>query len=179
MTGRTHLVIGVLSGVAIAKYGNVTPDAIVLAGLASGVGALLPDIDMPGSIISRFLFPLRIVVALFKVAHRGMTHSILALLMVALVCWLGFLARPEYSLYFLCFAIGYASHMIADMLTPAGIAIFWPAPIKVKMLPAALSRAASPVLDKLFFIGGIAVIGMISTNSDARDLERFIYMVVR
>ncbi len=89
-------------------------------------GSLLPDVDHPGSAFGskvRFIsYPLSLVFG-----HRGITHSIWALIGM---CWLGWYFLTEYInvafLFVPCLALGYLSHLFADALTPQGIVPFWP-----------------------------------------------------
>ena len=170
MTGRTHLLIGALTGIAIAKSMSADPGIIAVATASAGVGALLPDIDTPKSIISQLIFPLRMLFAFFKVAHRGLTHSIPALIFIAWFCYMVYLDRPDFQIYLITFITGYASHMIADMLTPAGVSIFYPIPVKLKLMPAIISRITTPVLDRFIFFACIVGIFFIVFGVDATPL---------
>lgn len=90
MQAKTHEVTGISLAVATAavicepgmsvfSYG-----ATLVAGAA--VGSLLPDIDHGGSKISREHKVISSIVS-DKLKHRGFTHSLLANLLVALVCF--------------------------------------------------------------------------------------------
>ena len=84
-------------------------------------GSLLPDLDHPKSWVGRRARPVSTAIA--KVlGHRGITHSALAL--VGLVMVLG---RAGYAPGIVsALALGYLSHLGADMLTPAGLRLAWP-----------------------------------------------------
>ncbi len=56
----------------------------------------------------------------FNTNHRTFTHSILGLLLFAIIIW--FLCRPAA----IPFAVGYASHMIIDLFNKRGEQIFFP-----------------------------------------------------
>jgi inner membrane protein len=77
------------------------------------------------------------------VRHRGPTHSLLFLALVAAL--LGALggalgvgsyrpvdALPGVGLGVVLGAVGIGSHLLADMLTPAGVNLFWPLPAESK-----------------------------------------------
>jgi membrane-bound metal-dependent hydrolase YbcI (DUF457 family) len=58
-------------------------------------------------------------------AHRGLTHSLLGLVGVTTGCWLltAWAVGPALTVGF---GVGYASHLLADMLTPQGIRLASP-----------------------------------------------------
>lgn len=119
---------------------------------AAALGAVLPDIDEPGSMIGSkvpgsalgrvgraavggLILYLGVtgkdrlavlsgagLLALAFAPHRGVTHS-LAGMAVAL---LG--VRALYPAAALAFVMGYALHLAADALTPHGAPLFWPWP---------------------------------------------------
>jgi membrane-bound metal-dependent hydrolase YbcI (DUF457 family) len=95
------------------RYGPAATVALV-------VGAELPDLD--------FLFTLGGPVLSF-VHHRGMTHSLLGgmglALLGALVLW-GFCRAHEYWRLALWTWLGVLLHIGMDYLTPYGTQVFWP-----------------------------------------------------
>lgn len=123
MRGSTHLIAGLLMGALIA------PDAAVIA--AAGVGALLPDIDHPNSVISRWAGLVAAPIRWF-VSHRGLLHSGAA---AALVVLLALLVPAPWTLYALAAATGYNSHIALHALTVAGIPFFWPSRTRISLLP--------------------------------------------
>ena len=138
MRGVTHASAGVAGSLIFL------PVSIYGLGLAF-MGSLLPDIDEPNSLISRYSFlgnktvrflvggglliagihynflipPGLFLLALSFVPHRGVTHSLLCWLLTGAIMWL---LLPEYALYF---AIGYLLHLLADMVT-GGVPLLWP-----------------------------------------------------
>jgi inner membrane protein len=119
MLARSHVIMGVALGGVLAVAQGQPPDAQTLGLVA--LGALLPDIDHPGSAVGRRLAVISVPVAAIF-GHRGFTHSLLALAgcIAALVAggWGHDWAQP--------LAIGYISHLLADMLTPSGVPLLWP-----------------------------------------------------
>ncbi|WP_177223972.1 metal-dependent hydrolase [Neomoorella thermoacetica] len=141
MRGSTHL----FSGLAAASLLSTNLPGLGMAAL----GALLPDIDQPGSMISRevtgvpfgrigrgivgiailgawhqtrlpLLLPVGIAfVALAFLHHRGITHSLSGLMLA----WLAIktLGWPQVP-----FLIGYGIHLAEDLLTPSGIPLLYP-----------------------------------------------------
>ncbi|MBK1733740.1 hypothetical protein CKO15_00265 [Halorhodospira abdelmalekii] len=123
MTFVTHVLFGVTCYIPISALLGYPP---TLSGAAlAAFGALLPDIDEPRSWIGRrFLFlsqPLRTFFG-----HRGITHSLAFCILIGAL--LGLLSH-SYALpegLALAILIGYASHLIADAVTPGGIPLMWP-----------------------------------------------------
>ncbi len=100
MQGVTHMMAGIVSAMAVAPN---EPKAIGLAAL----GSILPDIDHGSSFIGR-----RIPFVNKFVKHRGVTHSLIATVIAFYINpWLG---------------LGYASHIILDMLTKQGVRLLFP-----------------------------------------------------
>ena len=141
MTAEGHLLFSVATLVLAQKL-EITP------ALADGdwfhmipavlLGSLLPDLDHPGSILGR-LFRI-ISLPLSKLCgHRGFTHSLLAFCGLAILWEIQVSPRWDISAdIFHALLLGYLSHLIADMLTPAGVPFLWP----LKM------RFALPILGK-------------------------------
>jgi membrane-bound metal-dependent hydrolase YbcI (DUF457 family) len=94
---------------------------------AAILGALLPDIDAPGSAIGSLLFPISYSLDKLGLKHRTSTHSLFAFpivffFLVALPTHF----YPAYFQAFLAIAIGYMSHYLADALTKTGIPLLYP-----------------------------------------------------
>ncbi|WP_051966249.1 metal-dependent hydrolase [Thermanaerosceptrum fracticalcis] len=110
MTGPTHLATGILI------TASLTSDP---KGLAIGmVASLLPDIDEPGSMISRKIPIIPYIISLL--GHRTITHSL-----IGLVLFSGFLFVYAKE-YLMVGGVAYLSHLILDTLTPAGVPWFYP-----------------------------------------------------
>lgn len=114
------MALGVAAWLGVASHLGHADVAPLPIGLAV-IGSLLPDIDHPKSWMGKRLCPLSTVWAKF-LGHRGVTHSLFA---VAACCWMllrhglpAALAAP--------LAVGYLSHLGADLLTPGGLRLAWP-----------------------------------------------------
>jgi inner membrane protein len=138
MMAKTHVIVGLTYGVALlpavgTRYTPVEYGAVVV-GLV--IGSLLPDIDHPHSTISQFI-PIvgRFISAWTQ--HRGLFHSILGVVLMfgaaglasstvrSVTTTLGLPTElPPYIGAGLI--IGYALHIIADMLTTHGVKLFYP-----------------------------------------------------
>ena len=123
----THILFGALLLLVIENYIHIS----LLQWAVIPLAAILPDIDTENSFISKRL-PL--IPLLFSgVKHRTLTHSLVGL---AVATWLAFIVG-----YFIHhieitfpFFIGYASHILADMLNDAGVAIFYPVKKRYRFL---------------------------------------------
>jgi inner membrane protein len=117
MLAATHVIFGVGLSLLAAKV--TAADSLPLVVAAGAVGSLLPDIDHPKSTFGKVIWPISgIIGGIF--GHRGITHSLLAVLAVAWFLW-GHL--PPWGLGL---AVGYLSHLLADWLTPSGVPLMWP-----------------------------------------------------
>lgn len=128
MTGRTHLLAGAAAGAALLcsqGLGPVAPVQLAAVGAAACLGALLPDLDHPQSLLSRKAGPVGAVPGLF-LRHRGPTHSLAA----ALATWAGasWLCAAQGLPHAAALAAlaGYLSHLALDALTPGGVPLLWP-----------------------------------------------------
>lgn len=113
LNGATHLIGGLTTAVIM---GMTKPSELVVAAVAS----LLPDVDRQNSLLGRFIpvLPSLIERVLGK---RTLTHSFLFGGILAWVIWL-----QGWGL-FMAFAIGFASHLVLDVVT-GKVALLWPLP---------------------------------------------------
>ena len=113
MMAPTHVAFGLACALTLDGYTG----AVALA--ATAAAALLPDIDHPGATAGRAL-PMLSLPLSWLFGHRGMTHSVLAVVACfAAAGWLGgpLVARSA--------AIGYASHLAGDMIC-GRVPLLWP-----------------------------------------------------
>ncbi|WP_414146927.1 metal-dependent hydrolase [Erwinia sp. BNK-24-b] len=129
MTAEGHLIFAIASAI-FAKRADLTP---VLGSAdwwhiipATLLTCLLPDIDHPRSTLGqRFRWLSQPIARAF--GHRGFTHSLLAV--IGGVMLLRLQLPKEWVLpadVFQGMVLGYLSHIVADMLTPAGVPLLWP-----------------------------------------------------
>jgi inner membrane protein len=89
------------------------------------IGAILPDIDHTKSLIGKIFYPLS--KAIYRnFGHRTITHSLLIFSILSLIFGVfeGFFS-PNPHLY-LIFIFAYFSHLVLDMITVAGVPLFYP-----------------------------------------------------
>ncbi|MGO9818436.1 MAG: metal-dependent hydrolase [Acidocella sp.] len=120
MMAKSHVVVGIATWVATAPLLHLSPVNPLYLALAVA-GSLLPDVDHPNSWIGRRSRPVSTAIAA-ALGHRGLTHSAVAVAgLVALLLHAGY-QQAEVS----ALAVGYLSHLAADMLTPRGLRLAWP-----------------------------------------------------
>ena len=111
-------------------------------------GSLLPDLDHTeskfGSKVPFISYPIS---AIF--GHRGITHSLLAITAIAWAMktyiFTGNGSTGLYVLFMWPLAIGYLSHLFADLFSYAGIPLFYPFRYKFR-IPALSSGAAHVII---------------------------------
>jgi inner membrane protein len=142
MTGKSHMTVGVVTYASLWAHPIPPLDVPLLAGTHAALalpvalalvllGSLLPDLDHPEGRLANerilgipVLKPLSwLIGAVF--GHRGATHSLLALAGLVALGDLPFLPWAWAHLGLLL-GWGYASHLLADMLTKSGVPLLWP-----------------------------------------------------
>ena len=120
MMARSHVVVGVATWVASAPALHLsTFDPVDL--LLVVIGSLLPDIDHPKSWVGQRTRPVSTIIAA-TLGHRGITHSALAVIVMAAL-----LSHAGYHRGWIsALVVGYLSHLAADMLTTRGLRLAWP-----------------------------------------------------
>lgn len=116
MDGKTHLGAGILTGISAIYLKNrfdldinALDSALFVVGCS--VGSLLPDIDIEGSMLGRF------IPGWLLWEHRTFTHSFLFMIIVGVI---GALLKAPYLLLFgLC--VGILTHLALDAITPMGL----------------------------------------------------------
>jgi inner membrane protein len=166
MMARSHVVVGLAAWVAAAPLLRLPALEPLCLGLAVA-GSLLPDLDHPGSWVGRRSRPVSTVVAAM-LGHRGLTHSAIAVFaLVALLAHAGYQRSAVSAL-----AIGYLSHLAADMLTPRGLRLAWPLR-RTWGLP--LCRSGSPIEPLIVALAALAAWWLLAqgTGPVARMLHSF------
>ncbi len=167
--GRTHAMGGVASLWLLLPFERAIAPEAVAASVASGMplgtassfgllclfavlGALLPDLDAPRSLLSTFSvgsrrenvqpFALPALVLHRALGHRGFLHSLAGLVLVTVLLslpiglWLG--NAFGYALAaqaFVALVLGYASHLALDACTRTGVLLLYPDKTRRFFLP--------------------------------------------
>ena len=186
MTGLTHLAGGVASLLpltlaypALFPDAPLTPEALGAAALAACLGALLPDLDAPQSLLKNWKVgyrrtgkrgrtltpayrPFEPVASLLSplLGHRRPLHSLLGLGVAAVLLglpaafWLGWPAT-------LALVLGYASHLLLDACTVSGVPLLWPDPRPLWALPKRLRAVTGGPWEDLF-LAVLALLGLLA-----------------
>ncbi len=131
MQGKTHMAAATAISLGIVTYktqdfGLLQSGVLIASTIA---GSLLPDIDIKNSKVSHKHKFLSFFIRLF-IEHRG-THSIIFMALLSIPLFLMTMILPsELRPYGILFGfgilLGYASHIILDMLTPKGSPVLNP-----------------------------------------------------
>lgn len=184
MTGKTHLVAGLLAGEIAACCLEPTVQVFSTSSILLGaaVGSLLPDIDHPGSTISRrSLFSLITSTAVSAVTrHRGFTHTPVFLVLIALIISIVSFFYSEFGWNIgIGILVGIVSHYVMDSLNPGGI--MWLYPFSTKHYH--LTRIRTGSATELIFFGALCSFTVLFTTKffpDAIDvINRVLRPVVR
>ena len=136
---------------------GVPSGSIVLAIAFAVLGSLLPDLDARESKLSNFqvagITPFKPAAQALnrRLGHRGMMHSLLALLILAiffgLPLWLFLDPLAGVGL-----VLGYFSHLVLDACTRSGIPFYWPEPNRIYFLPPRLRVATGSWWEDIVFL---------------------------
>jgi inner membrane protein len=124
MRAPTHATFGFVFTIAAGTVLGLALTPAVAACVL--LGALLPDIDTPTSLIGRCCRPLAGWLER-RVGHRTLTHSLLGLALATL---------PTLPLVWvdwhwpLAFTLGYLSHLLVDAANPPGVPLLYPSPVR-------------------------------------------------
>ena len=119
MVGKTHLAVGLATGIGVCIAGNLPPLAGAIVIAECGLGSLLPDIDQRNSTISKKVKPVG-VVASAVVGHRTIFHNPLLYLVLGLLAWK---MIPAYMPHVISLLLGVVTHLFMDALNPSGIPV--------------------------------------------------------
>lgn len=150
MMGHTHIIIGGLSGAAYATAINAPPSTLALCVLGAAFAALVPDIDHPQSEVRQRMGIFGLLFAWLP--HRGITHSLLALVSIGAAVFV--ISRSNIHPLALplawSFMAGYASHLVADAATRAGIPFFMPLNnTRITLLPKLLTIKTGGIVENV------------------------------
>lgn len=127
MKGATHIAGGAVAGLALTAVLDLNATQAITATACTMVGSLLPDIDICTSKAGRTIAPASFLIQLF-IGHRTLFHApLLYILLYAAAAKL----FPEHIFVAGAALIGVASHLLLDMLNPAGVPLLWPVPKKI------------------------------------------------
>jgi inner membrane protein len=147
MMAGTHILAGVIVGYTVGASAGLSPVELLALGAVGGLCAMIPDIDHPQSAIRRKTGLLGTMAA-FWMKHRGITHTLLAVLLMLLISSL--LVSPFVALVM---TAAYASHLFLDACTPSGVPLFGPLSWRrVHLLPRGLRVRTGGFAEKGFLL---------------------------
>lgn len=127
MTGKTHSAAGVLIGAVVATQHQLDIFEMATCIVVSGLASILPDVCHTRSKVGQRL-PILSHLIKHLFGHRTFTHSLLFLLCIYFL--LHTIETPNY--YMIGIICGMLSHVILDMLTPKGVHLFFPIPLRIR-----------------------------------------------
>lgn len=163
MMGRSHLLSGAVTGLAVAALTDPPPALVPLIVAVAAYSALTPDLDHPAAPAARCLGPLSWVLC-WTVrwlsarttgrAHRGLSHSVLFAaawaLLVGTTTW-ATLSAPAALWLTLAAFLGCATHIAGDMLTLSGCQyVLWPSTVQVAVPYMLRFRTGGPAEQLVF-----------------------------
>lgn len=171
MTKETHSKGGYIVGLLLLPYiyntflieYNLSYRVVLLFIYAyfTHFGALLSDIDMRGSFISK-RFPLFYKIFGKRFRHRGFTHS---LLFVGIIAFIGdvVIISSNDNVVFTCIfsgvLAGVVSHIFLDLITKEGVELFYPVGINFSILPIKTSSRTERSINKALNLLVVFLIG--------------------
>ena len=158
----THLITGQSAYLLACVVSGRVP---ALAEAASALlGAVLPDLDLRQSWVGRLL-PRASGWLEDRFGHRTLTHSLLLQAGAGLAAWA--VVPPGHALALLA---GWASHSLADMTTPAGVAWLWPSRVRCVVPGNPRYRIESGGRGELAFLVVVALLGALAMPLAASGL---------
>ena len=124
MRAPTHILFAVVCFLIYSSYYDITHPILFLSIVL--FMTLFVDIDEPDSKIGKFFSPIAHTIK-WILGHRGLFHSLIPPLLLFLVC--KFIGWNEIAV---AAFLGYAAHLVADMLTPHGIYPLYPIPWRIR-----------------------------------------------
>ena len=149
MIARSHVIVGLATWIAAAPALHIDALNPIYLGMVVA-GSLLPDIDHPKSWVGRRTRPISTALAA-ALGHRGITHSAIAVIGLVLLLLHAGYRRGSVS----ALAIGYLSHLGADMLTPKGLRLAWPLQ-GTWAIPLCRTGSDMETVIVMLLVGGIA-----------------------
>jgi len=139
MLAPTHSVFGVFLTLIILAVFGVQWGLHWTIILFAILGAIIPDIDHPKSIIGRIFYPISAPIER-RYGHRTITHSLIGwaistvmfAVIIGIISFIPLIAEVGWGdlpiRWIAAFSISYFSHLILDMLNRRGSQMFWPDP---------------------------------------------------
>lgn len=163
--------LGMIAGVGmvIAAFLNVkivpTEKLQRLMLIIGGVALILFDYGVLGNVLGG------IYVFMGILSHRGLTHSLEGLLIASVAIWI-FATKVGYVQIVAPFVLGYALHLLADLITNTGIYVSYFGKVKLG-IPLVNT---SGITDRIISIGTVAIALMLALT-DMQIIENILKVV--
>ncbi len=122
---------------------------------ATMIGALIPDLDMRSSQLSKLIpFLSRLITKRFK--HRTFTHSLLFIGIYVLLLSLGThlnVSQDIFTLIIIGLCLGHLSHVFLDLFTNQGVSILYPLKYKFKLASFKTGGKVERAISQLIMLG--------------------------
>lgn len=171
MTKETHSKGGYIVGLLLLPYihntflmgYNLSYRIVLLFIYAyfTHFGALLSDIDMRGSYISK-RFPIIYKIFGKRFRHRSFTHSLIFLGLIAFIGEIVIVSSNDNIVFTCIFSgilAGVISHICLDLITKEGVELFYPVGINFSILPIKTSSRTEKNINKAFSLLVVFLIG--------------------
>lgn len=119
MQGKTHIAFAIAGAITYSQIKGISLDETNLTMLSAGatLGGLLPDIDHAQSKLGS-----KIPILPHLLKHRGITHTVYFLVLMYLIT----IVTTLPYIFEISLLIGVLSHLVGDLLTPAGLRLIAP-----------------------------------------------------
>lgn len=170
MTGKTHLIAGIICGIGLSQVMAVDTTQQIGIVIATAIGSLAPDVDHPQSTING-------IIPFFRwthliVGHRGALHGLWIPAILIASYWSAMplqwlmdtigTSYPEWLLVFLpAGGIGWLSHILLDAMTPRGVPLFFPWQKSIRLLGVFSIRTGSITENLLSIVLMMTLAGII------------------
>jgi len=148
MTAPGHILLATgITGMAMYVL-HLPVDIYFLLGII--IGAVLPDIDEPKSLIGRKLFFLSYILRAIGLKHRTLSHSIIFSLIFILPA---FIVPSPYKNILFGLGIGSILHCVGDLFTISGLRYFlFPIEKELHFSPKPLRFRTGGVIEQIIII---------------------------
>ena len=153
MTAPGHILLAT-AVVGIVEYiFHIPVNVYFLIGVS--LGAVLPDIDEPKSLIGRKLAPLAFILRLFNLKHRTLSHSIIFALLFLIP---GLFLPYPYNAIVLGVGTGAVLHCVGDLLTISGLKYFlYPFKTELHLLPEKMRFRTGGLVEQVLILGLVGI----------------------
>ncbi|ARK30456.1 metal-dependent hydrolase [Halalkalibacter krulwichiae] len=155
MKGTTHILGGIAAAAIAQNQFNLGMENTIIYYSTAVIGAIIPDICHPNSMIGRRL-PILSKVFSSVFGHRSFTHSLLFFLLV-------FILTEQFTFEYAQtvqagILVGIGSHIVLDALTARGVKLLYP--LKVNIRSPLFVRTGSLIGESLVVVGLLTLMVM-------------------